>query len=103
MAHQVIATIGDRWVLVRPVTQADRRAAGRQAMSNVASETTMRGELSEVVGDLLRTVSPAAHVKLTQTEQEGLLGLADIVTRARTPVERDFQGNPAQAHDLSCP
>jgi hypothetical protein len=40
---------------------------------------------------------------LTQAGMTSLLGLADLVTRARTPVERDYQGNPAFAHALEMP
>ena len=32
-----------------------------------------------------------------------LIGMADLVTRARTPVERDYQGTPAWAHALEMP
>jgi hypothetical protein len=40
---------------------------------------------------------------LSQAGMASLLGLADLVTRARTPVERDYQGNPAFAHALEMP
>jgi hypothetical protein len=41
-AHQVVSTMGDRFVLVRLRTGDHRRAAGRQAMANVGGEVQMR-------------------------------------------------------------
>jgi hypothetical protein len=106
-AHQVVSTMGDRFVLVRLRTGDHRRAAGRQAMANVGDEVQMRSRLAEVTGKLL--AAAAAHISaepepgLTETEMGSLLGLADLVTRARTPVERHYQGNPAFAHGLEMP
>ena len=106
-AHQVVSTMGDRFVLVRLRTGDHRRAAGLQAMGNVSHETRMRQQLSEMTGKLL--AGAAAFVDsepepgLTEPEMNSLLGLADLVTRARTPVERDYQGNPAFAHALEMP
>jgi hypothetical protein len=106
-AYQVVSTMGDRFVLVRLRTGDHRRAAGRQAMANVGGEVQMRARLAEVTGKLL--AGAAAYVSaepepgLTDAEMGSLLGLADLVTRARTPVERDYQGNPAFAHALEMP
>jgi ethanolamine utilization microcompartment shell protein EutS len=106
-AHQVVSTMGDRFVLVRLRTGDHRRAAGLQAMGNVSHETRMRQQLSDMTGKLL--AGAAAFVDsepepgLTEPEMNALLGLADLVTRARTPVERDYQGNPAFAHALEMP
>jgi len=88
-AHQVIATMGDRFVLVRLNSGQHRLAAGRQAMCNVDSEITMRAELAKLVGELLKQCS--TDVTVTEEEVNQLLDLADLVTRARTAVERDFQ------------
>lgn len=106
-AHQVVSTMGDRFVLVRLRTEDHRRAAGLQAMANVGGEVQMRSHLSEAMGKLL--AGAAAHVSaepepgLSGQEMTSLLGLADLVTRARTPIERDYQGNPAFAHGLEMP
>jgi hypothetical protein len=102
-AHQVIATMGDRFVLVRLNSEDHRQAAGRQAMRNVSGETSMRGELAKSVGELLDTVDPDAPPTATDAEIDVLLELADLVTRARTAVERDFQGDPVFAHALEMP
>jgi hypothetical protein len=104
-AHQVIATMGDRFLLVRPRPGEDgRRKAGLQAMRNVRSETTMREELGDVVRKLLDCIPAATGtITLTEAEQIQVLDVADIITRARTAVERDFQGNPVFAHALEMP
>jgi predicted transcriptional regulator len=104
-AHQVIATMGDRFLLVRLTadTQEDRRAATLQAMGNVNREKAMRDELSAGVSSLLDSVDPNKEIVLTAAEIETLISTADVVTRTRTAVERDFQGNPAFAHALEMP
>jgi hypothetical protein len=106
-AHQVVSTMGDRFVLVRLRTGDHRRAAGLQSMANVGAEVKMRSHLAEVTGKLLASaagyVAAEPEPGLTDAEMGELLGLADLVTRARTPVERDYQGNPAWAHGLEMP
>lgn len=102
-AHQVIGIMGDRFLVVRLNTGNHRQAAGRQAMRNVNSETAMRAELAAVVGKALDTVDPDMAIELADAEFDMLLDLADLVTRARTAVERDYQGNPVFAHALEMP
>ncbi len=102
-AHQVIATMGDRFVLVRLNSGDHRKAAGRQAMANVSSETKMRDELTTVVTTLMEAIDPGAKIELTDAEVEILLDLADLVTRTRTAVERSYQGDPVFAHALEMP
>src|SRR5262249_6303102 len=73
-------------------------------MRNVNREATMRDELSEVVGKLLARVSPAsARLELAGDETDGIFALADLVTRGRTAVERDYKGDPLFAHALEMP
>ncbi len=102
-AHQVIATMGDRFVLVRLNSEEHRQDAGRQAMRNVNSEANMREQLATAVRKVLGAMNPAAQVKVTDAEIDTLLGLADLVTCGRTAVERDFQGEPVFAHGLEMP
>ena len=79
-----------------------RRAAGLQAMANVGDETAMRGHLS--AGDR-RACSAGAADGLSASgrvtrrspvpgDRVGLLGLADLVTRARTPGRTGLPGRP---------
>jgi hypothetical protein len=96
--------MGDRFVLVRLASDDNglRQAAGLQAMANVSHETAMRRELSAAVGKLLAAAG-TAPAALTGDQAQSLVGMADVVTRARTSVERDYQGNPAWAHALEMP
>ena len=104
-AHGVVAAMGDRFLLVRldSTTTSGRVGAGRRAIGNSGSEPSMRDELSSVVGGLLSTVDPSAAYDLSDAEVDRLLGVADIVTRARTAVERDNRGDVLDAHAPEMP
>ena len=102
--HEVIAAMGDRFVLLRTDSgNADGRlASGRQALANIGSEVDMRTELAGAV----RGVVAAMHHdpgSLSRTEVDRLLAAADLVTRARSAVERDYRGEPLSAHDPETP
>jgi len=102
-AHAVISSMGDRFVLIRIDSTENRREAGLQALKNVSHEKTMRAELAGAVQAALNAVPEDAPIALTDEEMSDLLDLADIVTLARTAVERDFQGNVVQAHAPEMP
>jgi hypothetical protein len=100
--HSVVATMGDRFVLLRTSSREGRKQAGRQALRNIGSESQMRAELAAAVAQVLAGVDgPGAT--LTDDEDERLLAAADLVTLARTAVEYDYQGNPVQAHEPEMP
>jgi hypothetical protein len=101
-AHGVIAAMGDRFALVRVDSSQGRMEAGRQALANLGHEVVMREHLADVVGNLLREVDPAA-AELDDEALEHLLGAANIVTLARTAVERDYRGDVIEAHAPEAP
>jgi hypothetical protein len=101
-AHTVIAAMGDRFCLSRLDSRVNRKQAGRQALRNVSSERTMRGELSDVVAGALHGLVSYAPT-LRADDEDRLLGLADVVSLARTAVERDHMGRPLEAHDPEMP
>ena len=101
-AHAVVATMGDRFVLLRPRTNTGRKRAGRGAIHNTGGEAAMRRELAAVVGGVVAHMDPEGH-QLGDTEVEQLLNAADIVTMARSAVERDYRGNIEFAHDPEMP
>lgn len=103
-AHAVIATMGDRFVLVRTdsTDTKHRRSAGLKALANVNHETKMREELSAHVGALLGGIKAEGHA-LTADEMDDILNVADVVTLARTAVERDYQGEVVMAHAPEMP
>ena len=93
-AHQVIATMGDRFVLVR----LGGHAAGKAAAGRGHAQRLLRGRRCAASSPRRRqaasVISSTGSIQLTDAEIERILRLADLVTRARTGVERDYQGNP---------
>jgi hypothetical protein len=101
-AHAVIAAMGDRFALVRVDSATGRMDAGRQALGNVGHERQMRDELAAAVRDLVDNME-ADRATLSETDHEVLLSAANLVTQARTAVERDYQGNVINAHAPEMP
>jgi hypothetical protein len=101
-AHAVIASMGDRFALVRVDSNLGRMQAGMQALRNVSHEVQMRAELSAAAGAVLAGVDPA-RAALTEQDMTVLLGAADLVTLARTAVERDYRGEVVEAHQPEVP
>ena len=102
-AHSVIASMGDRFVYVRMDTTVGRVAAGRHAISNVGAESVMRQELAAAMASVVGGVDPSAAILPEPGETGTLLAAADLVTRVRTAVERDYQGNVIDAHAPEMP
>jgi hypothetical protein len=102
-AHDVIASMGDRFVTIRMNSAEGRLSACYKAMANTGAEATMRGALSTVVGGLLGQVSHATEVHLSPSDREAIAAASDIVCRARTGVEFDYRGDVVDAHDLEMP
>lgn len=96
--HSAIATMGDRFVLVRMNSHLGRESAGRHAIRNTGHEIVMRQELAEAVAGLLQTVDPQQAVTLTDAQVDTLLAAANITTLCRTGVEYDYRGEPTEAH-----
>jgi hypothetical protein len=103
-AHAVIASMGDRFALVRVDSGAgsSRLAAGRQALSNVNLEVQMRTELVGAVTALMAELAPE-RAELTDEDMDVLLQVADLVTLARTAVERDYRGDVIDSHAPEMP
>jgi hypothetical protein len=102
-AHGVIATMGDRFVLMRASSRVGRIAAGRRAIGNIGHEGDMRNQLAETVGGLIGVVHPNAAVDPSENESEHILAAANIVALARTAVEVDYRGEVINAHEPEMP
>ena len=102
-AHDVIASMGDRFVVVRMDSTTGRLPAGRRACRNTGEETQMRAALAAIVGSVLATVDAQSAITLTDAEQERLLEAADVVTLARTGVDYDYRGDVIDAHAPEMP
>jgi hypothetical protein len=101
-AHDVIASMGDRFVLVRVDSTNGRVAAGRQAIGNTGTEIQMRAELAEAVAGVLAGMETTG-ITVTDEETNLLLAAADLVTLARTGVEYDYRGDVIDAHAPEMP
>jgi len=102
-AHDVIASMGDRFVVVRMDSYGGRQAAGRRAIGNTGHEVQMRADLAAAVAGVLAGVDPAAAVTVTAHETDVLLAAADVVTLARTGVDYDYRGDVIDAHAPEMP
>lgn len=101
-AHSVIASMGDRFVLLRMDSTTGRQAAGRRAIGNTGHEIAMREELALAVRDVLGCID-TTPTELTDDETDVLLAAADLVTLARTGVEYDYRGDVIDAHAPEMP
>ena len=101
-AHAVVASMGDRFVLLRLRTGDGRQRAGRGAVRNTGGEVGMRQELADAVGGLVAHMDTNPH-QLSDAEVEQVVKVADLVTLARSAVERDFRGDIEFAHDPEAP
>jgi len=97
-AHDVVAAMGDRFVLIRLDSHQGRAAAGLRAMGNVGKEVQMRKELAAAVADVIGHVDTGADFRLTGDEEQTLLEAANLVTLARTGVDYDYRGDVIDAH-----
>ena len=101
-AHAVIASMGDRFVLVRVDSTNGRQAAGRKAIGNTGDEKQMRAELAER-GRRCHRRNGDHRTTLTDEETDIVLAAADLVTLARTGVEYDYKGDVIDAHAPEMP
>jgi hypothetical protein len=102
-AHSVIATMGDRFVLIRSDSHQGRVTGGRQAMRNAGREIEMRQQLADAVVGLINGIDPARCYKLTSADEDTIVAAADLVTMARTGVEIDYRGDVIDAHAPEMP
>ena len=100
-AHDVMASLGDRFVVLRMDSTRGRVSAGRCAIGNTGSEIQMRAELADAVRRVLETIAPG--VTVTSTETHRILAAANVVALARTGVEYNYRGDVVDAHAPEMP
>ena len=86
--HGVMAQLGERFLLHR-IAVPDPRSQGKASLGHHGRERTMRRELAEAVAGPLRRPRPERASALRRGGRERLVDLADLVSRARSPVIRD--------------
>jgi hypothetical protein len=101
--HSVIATMGDRFVLIRVDSNVGRQSAGRHAIENTGHEIQMRQQLSDVIAGVLAVVNRRDPIVVSTEERDRLLDAANATTLSRTAVEYDYKGEPETAHAPEMP
>jgi hypothetical protein len=103
-AHAVVAEMGDRFIYIRPDSGSDisRMDSGGHALDNVGQEDVMRRELAEAVAGVLQGMKVAA-CEVSKGKKKRILEISNLLTRARTAIERDYRGNVIDAHDPEMP
>lgn len=98
-AHGVMASMGPRFVIVR-MRHDDRAALSASARSQGNREVEMRDKLRNAIGDVVTELNGTAHSDAGPTGT-ALDELADLVTLARSPVERG--GYSREIEDIGDP
>jgi hypothetical protein len=86
--HGVMAQLGERFLLHR-IAVADARSQGKASLDHHGRERAMRRELSEAVSGLFAGLDLTQPPSLSPADSERLVDLAELVSRARSPVVRD--------------
>ncbi|WP_051334653.1 hypothetical protein [Bradyrhizobium sp. Ai1a-2] len=102
-AHTVIASMGDRFVYIRPDSNVGRIEGGRCAIGNTGIEANMREGLAEAVLTVIDGTDLTRAELITEEDQAAILEAANVVTLARTAVEIDYRGNVIDAHAPEMP
>lgn len=88
--HAFLSVMGERFLLYRmPVVARD--AITRRALTRRAGEAELRERIQSTVGRFLAQFQGVGRLDLPDEYTEPLVALADMVTRARSGVARDWQ------------
>lgn len=109
-AHAVVATMGTRFVFVRlegdgggrdDASEGPAADVAYSALEHVGQESPMRAELRAVVRGLLSHLPGAPYP--IDAVRDALAALGTYVARARSPVDRDVQGEIRLVLDPEAP
>src|ERR1039458_3072536 len=100
-AHAVLSAMGDRFIICR-LPEVDGEGIGERALGQVGQEVDMRTEMREAVAGLFAADSQPAHVLGDDRKRQAPVP-ATLVARARSPVERDYQGEICLVLDAEAP
>jgi uncharacterized membrane protein len=88
--HAFLAVMGERFVLYR-LPEVTRRDIARRSLVRRGREEELRERICTMVGEFLAQFRDVGRLELPEHFTEPLITLADIVTRARSGVARDYQ------------
>ena len=100
-AHSVMNDMGPRSLFVR-LPPADLARIAGSALDHMGREKAMRDELAAATAGLLTHLDGQPH-EVTGQAREGLIGLANLVSQARSPVHRDWSGEIELVGDPEAP
>jgi hypothetical protein len=101
-ARKAVEAMGDRFVLVRADSTIGREESALKAIENTGREDAMRADLAKAMGSLVAGADMNLR-QLSDIEKGQLVRLANVVTWARSGVERDFKGAVINAHAPEMP
>ena len=90
--HAFLSIMGERFLLYR-MPEVSRQDIARRSMARRGHEPELRERIRATVGDFLEQFVNCGRLELPATFTEPLIVLADIVTRARSGVSRDYNAN----------
>jgi hypothetical protein len=90
--HAFLAVMGERFLLYR-MPEVPRQDIARRSLARRGHEPELRQRIRATVGDFLAQFQDCGRLSLPESFNEPLVILADIVTRARSGVSRDFNAN----------
>jgi hypothetical protein len=88
--HAFLAVMGERFLLYR-LPEVTRREIARRSLERRGHEGELRDRIRTLVAAFLERFRNVGRLELPDEFTEPLITLADIVTRARSGVARDYQ------------
>ena len=88
--HAFLAVMGERFVLYR-MPEVSRPEIARRSLARRGREDELRTRISSLIAEFLAQFRNVGYLELPDRFTEPLIALADIVTRARSGVARDYQ------------
>jgi hypothetical protein len=90
--HSFISVMGERFLLYR-LPEVPRAEIARRSLARRGREPELRKRIRATVGDFLEQFKGCGVLSLPDSLTEHLIVLSDMVTRARSGVPRDYNGN----------
>jgi hypothetical protein len=100
-AEPPAAGMGPRSLFVRLPPASLHEIAG-SALDHMGREAQMRKDLADATAGLLTHLAGTPH-NITPSSRAGLIGLASLVSQARSPVHRDWKGEIELIGDAEAP
>jgi uncharacterized membrane protein len=88
--HAFVAVMGERFVLYR-MPEVTRPEIARRSLARRGREDDLRERIVSLVASFLSEYRDVGYLELSDRFTEPLIALADIVTRARSGVARDWK------------